>query len=148
MAKGKKLAVAGALVRVDYTASTNAGILTTPNVAIFIADADYEVVEVAEIHETVGSDGAGVTADVMKCTGTQSAAQGATVLGAAFNLKSTINTIVRKTSSSGLSATAANLRLTKGDRLAINFGGTLTAVTGLRIQATLKQRTAGHQPNY
>lgn len=148
MAQGKKLAVAGALVRAWFTAGPNAAVLTLPNSSVFIADADYEVVEACEVHETLGADGAAVTADVVKCTGTQTAAQGASVLAAAFDLKATINTVVRKTASSGLSATAANKRITKGDRIAIKFTGTLTSVTGLCIQVTLKQRTAGHQPNY
>lgn len=149
MAREKKLARAGKTLVAEFTIGPNAGILTAPNVAMFIADGDYEVLEVVEIHETLGTDGGAVTADIVKCTGTQAALAGATVLASTFNLKATINTVVRKNlSNGGLTTTAANRRLTAGDRLCAKFTGVLAAVTGVRIQAILKQSLSGHQPNY
>jgi hypothetical protein len=118
-------------------ALTNAAILTTPNVAAFIADGDYAVESVSEIHETAGTDGGAVTADIVKCTGTQAAVAGATVLSSTFNLKSTANTVVRKDRSSGLITTVPGRFLKKGDRLAVNFGGVFTALTGLCITIVL-----------
>lgn len=103
---------------------------------IFIADADYEVAKVLFVPTVVGSDGSAVTADVMKCTGTQAPASGATVMSAAdsLNLKATVNTVVTGT----LSATESARRITSGDRLAVNFTGTLTAAVGY-IQVNLKR---------
>ena len=117
---------------------TNAAILTSPNVAAFIADADYEVVSVAEIHETIGSDGSAVTLDVVKATGTQAASAGTSMLASTFSLKSTLNTVVRKDRGGGGLATArTTCQLAKGDRVAIKFGGTLTAVTGVCVSLVL-----------
>lgn len=117
---------------------TNASILTAPNVAAFIADADYELMSVSEIHETLGTDAGAVALDVKKSTGTQTAAAGATMLASTFNLKAAINTVVRKDrSGGGLTATLGNRRITKGDRVVIALTGVLTAVTGVCVTLVL-----------
>ena len=118
---------------------TNASVLTTPNVTLFVADADYTIEQVAEVHEVLATDGSAVTLDIVKCTGTQTAAQGTSILTAAFNLKATINTVVRKAQSAGLVVTnnKAGLRVKAGDRIAAKFTGTLTALTGVNITLVL-----------
>lgn len=125
---------------ITITFPTNAAILTAPNVVAFIADADYEVLDVAESHGTLGTDGSAVTLDVAKCTGTQTPAQGVSMLTTTFNLKATINTVVRKSQASGLiiSSGKSKLQITKGDRIAIVLAGTLTAVTGVNVTIVLK----------
>lgn len=122
-----------------YAIGPNAALLTAGNVALFTAPVGsaWEVVDIAELHETLGTNGAAVTLDVVKCTGTQAAGSGASMLAAVFNLKATINTVVRKNRSAGLSTTKANLQLAAGHRLALAFTGTLTALTGLSVTVTL-----------
>lgn len=125
---------------VNVVLATNAAILTTPNSAVFIADADYEVQSVAESHSVLGTDGSAVALDVVKCTGTQTAAQGTSLLASTFNLKATINTVVRKDQGNGgllVTTAKSKLKLAKGDRLAFSFSGTLTAVTGLCVTIVL-----------
>ena len=103
---------------------------------IFIAGTSYEVVKVQAVPTVAGTDVGAVTADVMKCTGTQAPSAGATVCASAdgINLKGTINTVQDKS----LAATVANRKLAAGDRLAVNFTGVLTAAVGL-IQVNLKR---------
>ncbi len=126
---------------------TNAAILTSPNVAAVIADADYILDSVAEVHETLATDGSAVTLDVTKATGTTTAAAGTTMLASTFNLKATINTVVRKdVAGGGLSTTASNRRIKKGDRVCLSFSGTLTALTGVCV--TLVLRPTIKKPTY
>lgn len=119
-------------VNVNYDAA--GGIVDT---WAFVADADYEVTKVYCIPRVVGSDGSAVTADVMKVTGAAAApSAGATVCSAAdsLNLKGTADTVQTGT----LTTTRSSRRLAAGDRLGINFTGTLTAAVGL-IQINLKR---------
>lgn len=119
--------------------ATNAGILTAPSGALFVADAPYILEQVSEIHETLGTDGSAVTLDIVKCTGTQAASAGTSVLSSTFNLKATINTVVRKTQASGLVTTSskAGLRLAAGDRFCAKFGGVFTSLTGVCVTLIL-----------
>lgn len=134
------------VVLITFSAGPNAALLTLPNVTVFIADTDYRLEAVSEVHETLGTDGSAVTLDLVKCTGTQAAASGTTMLASTFNLKATINTVVRKSKSGGgLSATTANVRVASGDRIALNFGGTTTALSGLCVSLWLK---AQRRPSY
>lgn len=128
------------LEMVQLSFGTNAAILTSPNCSLFIADTDYELVKAQEIHETLGTDGSAVTLDIVKCTTTQTAAQGTTMLATTFNLKATINTVVTKSKgTSGLTATLANRNVLVANRIAAKFTGTLTSVTGVLIQLWLKR---------
>lgn len=119
--------------------ATNASILTTPNSCIFIADSDYIVEQVAEVHGTLGTDGSAVTLDIVKSTGTTTPAGGTSMLSSTFNLKSTINTVVRKTQSSGLVVTTdkSKLRVAAGDRICASFSGVFTSLTGVCITLVL-----------
>jgi hypothetical protein len=101
---------------------------------VFIADADYELVGARCIPTVAGSDGSAVTADVVKASGTTAVGSGTTMLSSTFDLKGTAHTLVNRT----LTATLADRRLASGDRIGINFGGTLTAAVGL-IQLNLKR---------
>lgn len=133
-------------ILVTFSAGPNAALLTAPNVSLFIADTDYELLEVQEVHETLGTDGSAVTLDIVKCLTTSTAAAGTTMLSSTFNLKSTINTVVTKSKgTTGLSATLANRRIRAGNRIAAKFSGTMTALTGVCIQLWL-QRT--RRPSY
>jgi len=123
--------------RITFAAAANVGAV---DAIIFSADADYELMQVDEVHETAGSDGGAVTLDVVKLTGTTAIASGATMLQTPFNLKSTARVIVRKNrSQGGLTTSVANRWVTRGDRIGLNFTGTTTALVGLLVQVWLKR---------
>jgi hypothetical protein len=92
---------------------------------IFIAPRAVVVVSAKEIHSVVGSTSAVV--QVRKCTGTTAPASGTAIATANFDLTATVNT----TQTATLSATAADYTLAAGDKLALDFGGTLTGLVGV-----------------
>ena len=101
---------------------------------VFIADRDYEVVKITEVH-SVGT--ASLTFDFRKCTGTTAPASGTSILTSTFDGNSTANTVVTKTPGSGITATQATRRLTTGDRLALDETTAPTGYIGL-IQIHLR----------
>jgi hypothetical protein len=100
----------------------------------FIADRAYQITAIRESHTVAGSDAGAVSLEVEKLTGTQALDSGVTTQAAVINLKGTANTVQSAT----LSATAADLLLAAGDRLALKDTGTLTAVAGLTVTVSLK----------
>ena len=105
--------------------------------AIFIANGPVEVLEVREVHTTAGSHGSAVSLQVEKCTGTTAPGSGTNLLtnnsDVGFNLKGTANTVQEGT----LTATRATRQLAAGDRLALDFAGTLTALAGVCVTIKL-----------
>ena len=100
----------------------------------FIADRPYELVEAYEVHRILGTDVGAVTLTVEKLTGTQALGAGVEMLVSTWDLKATINTVVTKAKT----ATAANAKLAKGDRMALKDTGVLTAVAGVVVVVKLK----------
>jgi len=94
----------------------------------WIADADYEIDSIREVHSVAGAGS--TTLDIKKCTGTTAPASGTSVLSSTFAIDSTVDTVVTKTAASGLTATQADRRLAAGDRLATDWTGTVTAYVG------------------
>ncbi|NBQ67420.1 MAG: hypothetical protein EBU46_00770 [Nitrosomonadaceae bacterium] len=111
---------------------------TTADGAFYIANRPMEVVAIREVHSTAGSDGSAVNVQVVKDTGTNAPGAGTDLLtnnsSAGFNLKGTANTVQTGT----LTATAASKKLAAGDRLSLDFAGTLTAVAGVVVTVTLR----------
>lgn len=105
--------------------------------------AEYEVVEVMERHITAGTDAGAVALDLVKCPSGSAIAAGTTVLASTFDLKSTADTPVRKSLSSGLAATLALRTLKAGESLHADFQGTLTALVGVSITVILRQLRPG-----
>lgn len=104
---------------------------------IFIADKPYEVVGVQVVYSTI--NGAALTFDVKKCTGTTTPAGGTSVLLTTFDMNTTINTVVKKTlGNAGLSATASARFLATGDRLAVVASGASTSLAGAIVELTLR----------
>ena len=107
--------------------------------SFFIANRAYEVVAIREIHATAGDDAGAVSVQVTKDTGTNAPGAGADLLtnntNAGFNLKGTANTVQVGT----LIATQASLQLAAGDRLSVDFAGTLTTLAGVVITVSLKR---------
>lgn len=118
-----------------FAAGPNAALLTAPDTGLFTADADYEIVAAYERHETLGTDGSAVTADVVKAASGTAMGSGTSLLASTFNLKATVNTTQSRTLSAGTLAT--DRILYAGQCLGINFAGTMTAVTGVSITVVL-----------
>lgn len=107
--------------------------LKTDNV-LYIANCPMEIVEIVCMPVVAGTDAGAVTAEVKKASGTTATGSGTAVQSATFNLKSTIYTVQTAT----LSATKSTRELASGDRIGIDFTGTLTSAEGF-IQIRLKR---------
>lgn len=96
---------------------------------IWVAPGPYMVVDVRESHSVVGGAAAAVRPRKITDTSAPGAGAGATVkeiTQAAFDLTASINTSRQGT----LSATQSDYIFAAGDRLALNFTGTLTGLVG------------------
>jgi hypothetical protein len=76
-----------------------------------------------------GTDAGTVTIDITQDTGTGAPGSGTSILSAPVSLKQTAGTTYSLT----LSATAANLILTSGNRLSVKYAGALTSVAGVVV---------------
>lgn len=105
--------------------------------AFFIADRAYQVTAIREIHAVAGDDAGAVNIQVTKDTGTDAPGAGANLLtnnaNAGFNAKGTANTVQAGT----LTATGADLLLAAGNRLSLDFAGTVATLAGVVVVVTL-----------
>lgn len=106
--------------------------------AFFIADRAYRVKAINEVHSVAGNDAGAVSLQVTKDTGTDAPGAGTNLLtnnsNAGFDMKGTANTV----QNGSLSATAADLALAAGDRLAVDFAGVLTTLAGVVVTVWLE----------
>lgn len=102
--------------------------------AFFVADRAYTVVAIKEVHSVAGTDGSAVSLQVVKDTATDAPGAGTDLLSAGFDMKGTANTV----QSGALAASAATLKLAAGDRLAVDFAGTLTTLAGVVVTVYLE----------
>jgi hypothetical protein len=107
---------------------------------VFVADRAYRVQSIREIHSVVGGSGAVVRPRKITAAGTAAPgdAAGATVkelTTADIDLTTTVNVAQTAT----MTATAADRLLAVGDKIALNFGGTLTGLVG-RLIIVLQKR--------
>jgi hypothetical protein len=112
---------AGARFTVTYhivTASVDAHIWTCP------VGRTARVLGISEIHITTD---AGETLMVTKAEGTEAPTSGQDLLTGTFDLSSTANTVVNGT----LTATDADRVFAAGDRLALDYGGSLDSADGV-----------------
>jgi len=101
---------------------------TAANYGIFwIAPFACTVTEIREVHQTAGSS-ADAALQIEKLTGTQALDSGVT-LNTAIELDGTANTVVTP----ALTTTLADLRIERGNRLAMKDAGTLTAVANVTV---------------
>ncbi len=123
---------------IQYPVSANlegTSAATAANYGIFFtANKTLRVIEVTEIHTTLGTDAGAVTLQLEKLTGTTALDSGTTLLSTAFNLKGTINTVQY-----GTLVLTGDVILARGDRLALKDAGTLTAVAGMSLTVWLEQ---------
>jgi hypothetical protein len=95
----------------------------------FVAPRPMLIKSIKECHNVLGTNGSAVTASIKKQDSTETASQGDVLLSSVFSLKTTINTVQE----GALVTTAGYTRMAAGDRLSVDFAGTLTAVAGLCI---------------
>ena len=107
-------------VHVVYTISAG----EAADTGIFVADQDYEIVDVREVHSTAGASS--TTLDVGVAASGTAPASLTTAISSALALDSTANTPVQST----LTSTLANRKLDKGEQLSLNYTGTVTAYEG------------------
>ena len=107
--------------------------------SIFIANRDYIVSGSVYCHSTLGTNGSAVNLQLVKDTSTDAPGAGTDLLtnntNAGFNCKAAIN--VPQTGT--LTATAASLRLAPGNRLSVDYAGTLTALAGVILIVVLQK---------
>jgi hypothetical protein len=109
--------------------------------SFFLANRDYIVTGASYVHSTKGTNGSAVNVQLVKDTGTNAPGAGTDMLtnstNAGFDCKGAINTV-----QAGVLATTAGLtRLAPGNRLSVDYAGTLTALAGVIVVVTL-QKTA------
>lgn len=105
---------------------------------VFIADRPYDVIAVRESHAVAGNDAGAVTLDVKKATSTTAIASGTTVLASTFDMKGTANTVVTKTRANAGVVSTAVATLAQGDRLGLDFTGTITTLSGVQVSIMLR----------
>ena len=92
----------------------------------------YELVAVSEVHSTASSSG---TLQLEKCTGTTAPGSGTDLLSSTISLAGAANTVLSGT----LSATRSDRIFVAGDRLALDFGGTVTGLVNAIVIIYLKR---------
>jgi hypothetical protein len=131
----RRLILKSRIEEIKFDGETN-GDLTDQ--VFHVATRAMYVEAIFQIHSTLGTDGSAVNVQVVKDTGTTAPGAGTNLLtdnsGSGFNLKATINTVQE----GSLTTTKPDRDLAKGDRLSVDFSGTLTAVTGVKIIVRLK----------
>jgi UDP-N-acetylmuramyl tripeptide synthase len=125
----------------EYIAVVNLVAASATSQDFFIA-APGQNYQVTGVTVTFGVTSTSGTVDIKKCTGTQAATAGTSVLTGTISLSGTANTPVQGT----LSSTTANIQLTGGpvsapvfDRLALVLAGTLTGLVDCLVQVRLKR---------
>lgn len=93
----------------------------------FVATRAYVVQGISGSPTVAGSDGGAVTAAIKKASGTTAIASGTALHSGTYNLKGTADTVQNLT----LSTTSGVTAIAAGDRIGIDFTGTLTAATGV-----------------
>ena len=111
---------------------------TIADAAFYLAQAPCKVVGVSYIHSTAGTDAGAVNVQLTKDSGTAAPGAGTDLLtnntNAGFNCKGTANTV----QTGALVTTDATLTLAAGDRLALDFAGTTTALAGVVVSVRLQ----------
>jgi len=110
---------------------------TASNYGVFFVnplEKALQVVSIAEIHGTAGTDAGNVTLQVERLQGTEALDNGDQLLSSAFNLKGTANTVQY----GDLVSNGQLLILGKGDRLALKDSGTLTSVADVCVTVIVK----------
>lgn len=108
------------VVSSEYTASS-------VDKTLFTAARAYRVKDIRGRVTVAGTDASAVTATIRKAASGTAITSGTALHSSTFNLKGTADTNQTLT----LSTTDTDLDIAAGDSIAIDFGGTLTAATGV-----------------
>lgn len=104
--------------------------------SFFIADRPYIVDSIREKHAVAGSDASAVNLQVTIDTGTAAPGAGTDLLtnnsNAGFDMKGTANTV-----QTGTLVAVGSRTMATGDRLSVDFAGTLTALAGVVVTVML-----------
>jgi len=137
-----KAVAAAAPIQVRYVQTAAAA--TAPDAFIFTNPAGskeyYEIIDACAVYEVVG--GSGAQADVLVVPSGTALASGTSALASVFDLTATARIPYRK----ALSTTAGRLTVAPGSSVAIDTAGTLTGLTGLCVQVTLRPIRAARRP--
>lgn len=117
----------------SYAFSANGSLASE---SFFVADRDYVIKDLSEVHSAAGTDGGAVTCAITIDANGVAPGAGTIVQtdnsNAGFNMKGTANTV-----QVGTLATPRNLVLPAGARLSTKFAGTLTTLAGVVITVSL-----------
>lgn len=101
---------------------------------------DYTVVGIEFVHAVAETTAANLRVQVTKDNGTEAPGAGNNLLtnntNAGFDCKATANTVQNGT----LTATGADLQLTAGDRLSVDYEAAATELVGVNISVQLQRR--------
>lgn len=105
---------------------------------IYLAQVPVKVVSVTYTHATAGNDASAVNVQLTKDSNTDAPGGGTNLLtnnsDAGFNCKGTANTV----QTGLLVATEAARTLAAGDRLSLDFAGTVTTLAGVAVSVRLQ----------
>lgn len=90
----------------------------------FVATRSYRVKAISGSPTVAGSNGGAVTAQIRKASGTTAIASGTVLHSGTYNLKGTADTV------QNLTVVEADSLISAGDRIGIDFTGTLTDAVG------------------
>lgn len=100
---------------------------------IFIAPAKCVILGASEVHAVAGNDAGAVSLQLTKDTGTDAPGAGTDLLtnnsSVGFDLKGAANTVQE----SSLVVAQSSLVLQKGNRLSLDFAGTVTTLSGAAV---------------
>lgn len=103
----------------------------------FVADSDYELDDLSEVHDTAGTDGSAVNIAVTIEAGTTAPGSGLVSqtdnTNAGFDAKATANTV-----QVGTLATLRNRIVPAGGRISVKYAGTLTTLKGVVVAVSLR----------
>lgn len=106
--------------------------------AFFISPLPTKVISISEMHGTLGTDGSDVTLQIERLQGTEASGSGDSLLATAFDLKGTIDTVVKKEVRDFVGGTTRRtLFLAANDRLGFVLAGTPTAVADVVVTVEL-----------
>ena len=107
--------------------------------AFFVANRSYIISGISYNHATAGNDAGAVNLQVTKDSGTQAPGAGTDLLtnntNAGFNCKGTANTV----QNGALVSNVSTLTLAAGDRLSLDFAGTVTTLAGVTVTVSLRR---------
>ncbi len=121
-----KLTVGGIIVPQEMVITVPMGPVVDSTV--FIADDAWQITKIEEVHTVAENTAYPNTGNltIRKCTGTEAPSAGDAMHNATMWMNSTINTVVTPT----LSGVSANLTLADGDRICMDFNGTMSTYAG------------------